>query len=121
MAHTNAIYSPPGVGGILLEQPPGDFRIDHDQSSTPRPTSSTVFEKSRGVGGPVLAATPGSWPGGGQPGGRLGPDRRSATAIGFFCGSKSASLGAALTTDDCTTSNYGATRLRIRLREPRMM
>jgi len=31
MAHTNAVYSPPGVGGILLEQPAGDFRIDHDQ------------------------------------------------------------------------------------------
>src|SRR5499427_7407535 len=35
MAHTNAIYSPPGVGGVLLEMPcdtPGcSFRIDHDQ------------------------------------------------------------------------------------------
>src|ERR1700687_4633958 len=31
MAHTNAIYSPPGVGGVLLKAPPGDFRIDHDQ------------------------------------------------------------------------------------------
>jgi hypothetical protein len=30
-AHTNAIFSPPGVGGVLLESPPGDFRIDHDQ------------------------------------------------------------------------------------------
>jgi hypothetical protein len=35
MAHTNAIYSPPGVGGVLLEQPCEtsgcSFRIDHDQ------------------------------------------------------------------------------------------
>ncbi len=35
MAHTNAIYSPPGVGGVLLAPPcnaPGcSFRIDHDQ------------------------------------------------------------------------------------------
>jgi hypothetical protein len=31
LAHTNAIYSPPGVGGVLLSPPPGDFRIDHDQ------------------------------------------------------------------------------------------
>jgi hypothetical protein len=35
MAHTNAIYAPPGVGGVLLESPcEGDgceFRIDHDQ------------------------------------------------------------------------------------------
>jgi hypothetical protein len=34
MAHTNAIYSPPGVGGVLLTPPcdaPCSFRIDHDQ------------------------------------------------------------------------------------------
>src|SRR5205823_3031351 len=34
MAHTNAIYSPPGVGGVLLTAPcdaPCSFRIDHDQ------------------------------------------------------------------------------------------
>jgi hypothetical protein len=35
MAHTNAIYFPPGVGGVLLAPPcdaPGcSFRIDHDQ------------------------------------------------------------------------------------------
>src|SRR5262249_36184884 len=31
MAHTSAVFSPPGVGGILLEAPAGDFRIDHDQ------------------------------------------------------------------------------------------
>jgi hypothetical protein len=35
MAHTNAIYFPPGVGGVLLTAPcdtPGcSFRIDHDQ------------------------------------------------------------------------------------------
>jgi hypothetical protein len=35
MAHTNAVYSPPGVGGVLLDAPcstPGcAFRIDHDQ------------------------------------------------------------------------------------------
>jgi hypothetical protein len=28
---SNAIFSPPGTGGLLLEQPPGDFRIDQDQ------------------------------------------------------------------------------------------
>jgi hypothetical protein len=39
VAHTNAIYSPPGVGGILLEQPAGDFRIDHDQKFI----STTMF------------------------------------------------------------------------------
>ena len=31
MGHTSAIFSPPGTGGILLEAPEADFRIDHDQ------------------------------------------------------------------------------------------
>jgi hypothetical protein len=48
-AHTNAIYSPPGVGGILLEQPEGDFRIGHDQKFTATTNLQSVFEKSRGA------------------------------------------------------------------------
>jgi hypothetical protein len=35
------------------------------------------------------------------------------TAIGFFCGGQSATRDQALTSDTCTPSNYGATRLRI--------
>jgi hypothetical protein len=35
------------------------------------------------------------------------------TAIGFYCGSTFAALGAPLTAAQCTPSNYGATRLRI--------
>ena len=31
MAHTSAIFSPPGNGGILVEPGDADFRIDHDQ------------------------------------------------------------------------------------------
>ena len=31
MGHTNSIFSPPGTGGILVEEPEGEFRIDHDQ------------------------------------------------------------------------------------------
>jgi hypothetical protein len=34
-------------------------------------------------------------------------------AIGFVCGNTSAALGAPLTFADCTTSNYGAIRVRI--------
>ena len=34
-------------------------------------------------------------------------------AIGFFCGSAMATRDQALTDQQCTTSNYGATRLRI--------
>src|SRR4051812_27463619 len=49
MAHTNAIYSPPGVGGILLEQPEGDFRIDHDQKFNATTNLQYVFEKRTGA------------------------------------------------------------------------
>src|SRR5258705_4976211 len=49
MAHTNAIYSPPGVGGILLAQPEGDFRIDHDQKFHATTNVQYVFEKWTGA------------------------------------------------------------------------
>ena len=56
MAHTNAIYSPPGTGGILLEQPDGDFRIDHDQKFNSTTNLQYVFEQAdRRVGGAQLA------------------------------------------------------------------
>ncbi len=52
MAHTNAIYSPPGVGGVLLEQPcdaPGcSFRIDHDQQFNT--TTNLQYTFARQVG-----------------------------------------------------------------------
>jgi outer membrane receptor protein involved in Fe transport len=35
------------------------------------------------------------------------------TAIGFFCGNQVATRDQPLTSANCTTSNYGATRLRI--------
>src|SRR4029077_4007776 len=43
----------------------------------------------------------------------LGLTADQQAAIGFFCGGKSAALGSPLTAADCTTTNYGATRLRI--------
>jgi hypothetical protein len=49
MVHTNAIYSPPGVGGILLEQPEGDFRIDHDLKFNATTNVQYVFEKRTGA------------------------------------------------------------------------
>jgi len=49
MAHTNAIYFTPGVGGVLLEEPcdqPGcSFRIDHDQKFNATTNLQYVFEK----------------------------------------------------------------------------
>jgi hypothetical protein len=52
MAHTNAIYSPPGVGGVLLAPPcdtPGcTFRIDHDQKFNA--TTNLQYEFHKGTG-----------------------------------------------------------------------
>ncbi|HEY1308099.1 MAG TPA: TonB-dependent receptor [Vicinamibacterales bacterium] len=115
MAHTNAIYSPPGVGGILLEQPEGDFRIDHDQKFNATTNVQYVFEKRLGawaalswrydsglVAGAVASLED-----------ALALTADQQAAIGFFCGSQSATRDVPLTAATCTTSNYGATRLRI--------
>ena len=115
MAHTNAIYSPPGVGGILLEQPEGDFRIDHDQKFNATTNVQYVFEKRTGawaalswrydsglVAGAVASLED-----------ALALTADQQTAIGFFCGNQSATRDAPLTGATCTASNYGATRLRI--------
>jgi hypothetical protein len=52
MAHTNAIYSPPGVGGVLLAPPcdtPGcSFRIDHDQKFNATTNVQYEFDKRSG-------------------------------------------------------------------------
>jgi hypothetical protein len=115
MAHTNAIYSPPGVGGILLAQPAGDFRIDHDQKFNATTNLQYVFEKRSGAWAALswrydsglVAGSVGSLAD------ALGLTADQQAAIGFFCGSKVAALGAPLTEADCTSSNYGATRLKI--------
>jgi hypothetical protein len=53
MAHTNAIYFPPGVGGVLLADPcEGNgcsFRIDHDQKFNTTTNLQYVFEKRSGA------------------------------------------------------------------------
>jgi hypothetical protein len=115
MAHTNAIFSPPGVGGILLEEAEGDFRIDHDQKFNSTTNLQYVFEKRVGawaalswrydsglVAGAVASLED-----------ALALTANQQTAIGFFCGSQSATRDQALTSADCTSSNFGATRLRI--------
>ena len=115
MAHTNAIYSPPGVGGILLAQPEGDFRIDHDQKFNATTNVQYVFEKRTGawaalswrydsglVAGAVASLED-----------ALALTADQQAAIGFFCGSQFATRDVPLTSATCTTSNYGSTRLRI--------
>ena len=53
MAHTNAIYSPPGVGGVLLTPPcdaPGcSFRIDHDQKFNATTNLQYTVDKKSGT------------------------------------------------------------------------
>ena len=49
MGHTNAIFSPPGTGGILLEEPGGEFRIDHDQKFQQTTNIQYEFVKSLGA------------------------------------------------------------------------
>src|SRR5437762_11036654 len=115
MAHTNAIYSPPGVGGILLEAPGGDFRIDHDQKFNATTNLQYVFDKSAGAwaaltwrydSGLVAGAV-------GSLEDALGLTADQQAAIGFNCGGVFASLGRQLTDADCTPTNYSAARLRI--------
>jgi hypothetical protein len=53
MAHTNAIYFPPGVGGVLLtppcDTPECSFRIDHDQKFNSTTNVQYAFEKRTGA------------------------------------------------------------------------
>ncbi len=53
MAHTNAIYFPPGVGGVLLTSPcdtPGcSFRIDHDQKFNSTTNLQYVLNRQTGT------------------------------------------------------------------------
>src|SRR5207244_12811937 len=49
MPHTNAIYSPPGTGGVLLSPPPGDCRIDHDQKFNATTNLQYTFNKAVGA------------------------------------------------------------------------
>jgi hypothetical protein len=53
MAHTNAIFFPPGVGGVLLTPPcdtPGcSFRIDHDQKLNVTTNLQYVLHKQTGT------------------------------------------------------------------------
>jgi hypothetical protein len=113
MAHTNAIYSPPGVGGILLEEPEGDFRIDHDQKFNSTTNVQYTFEKRLGAWVAL------SWRyDSGLVAGSV-PDYATAmtltadqqTAIGLFCGNVFATLASPITS--CSSPTRGATRVII--------
>jgi hypothetical protein len=113
LGHTNAIFTPPGTGGILLEQPEGTFRIDHDQKFQQTTNVQYVFNKPLGAWAAL------SWRyDSGLVAGAV-PDYATAltltadqqAAIGLFCGSTFASLGAPITA--CDSPDRGATRMRI--------
>jgi hypothetical protein len=112
MAHTNAIYSPPGVGGVLLEVPDGDFRIDHDQNFNSTTNLQYVFNKPLGA----WAALSWRYDSGliagsvGSVADALALTGDQQAAIGFFCGSTVATVAAPIT---ACASGGGATRLNI--------
>jgi hypothetical protein len=116
MAHTNAIYAPPGVGGVLVESPcAGDgceFRIDHDQKFNATTNVQYVFSRPLGA----WAGLSWRYDSGLVAGSVASIDDALAltgdqqAAIGFYCGSVSATREVPITSCD---SGGGATRLKI--------
>jgi len=113
MAHTSAIFSPPGAGGILIEDRTGDFRIDHDQKFNATTNLQYAFEKRTGAWVAL------SWRyDSGVVAGSV-PDYATAltltgdqqATIGLFCGGTVATVTSPITT--CSSPNRGATRVVI--------
>ena len=111
MAHTNAIYSPPGVGGVLLSAPAGDFRIDHDQKFNATTNLQYTVDKARGV----WAALSWRYDSGlvassiGDVNDLLNLTADQQTAIGMSCGSTAATLTSPITS--CAPGSISTTRL----------
>ena len=113
MATTNAIFSPPATGGILIVTPPGDFRIDHDQKFNS--TTNLQYAFARSIGGWVALVwrydsglVPSAVP---DYAAALNLDADQQTAMGLFCGSQFATLTTPITS--CSSPLQGATRLRL--------
>jgi len=115
MAHTNAIFSPPATGGVLLAAPEGDFRIDHDQKFNSTANFQYVFFKPAGAWAALswrydsglVAGAVGSL----EDALALTADQQAA--IGMSCGGVSATLSSQLTDADCTDANFATSRLRV--------
>ena len=112
MAHTNAIFSPPGNGGILVDQLAGDFRIDHDQKFNSTANFQYTFSKALGAWGALSWRYDSGLVAGSVASiaDALALTGDQQTAIGFFCGSAVATRDTPIT--ECTGGG-GATRLRI--------
>jgi hypothetical protein len=113
VAHTNAIFSPPGNGGVLVEEAAGDFRIDHDQKFNSTTNVQYVFHKRseswaalswRYDSGLVAGSVP-------DYATALALSGDQQAAIGLFCGSTVATPDAPIAA--CSSSDRGATRLVI--------
>jgi hypothetical protein len=114
IGHTRARFFGPEVGGVIFNSPLDTevFRIDHDQAFQQttnvryqRPNNGAWFSftwrfDSGEVAGAVTSLDD-----------ALSLTAAQQAAIGFFCGSQTASLGNPITS--CTSSNFGATRLAI--------
>jgi hypothetical protein len=113
LAHTNAIYSPPGVGGVLLNPPPGDFRIDHDQKFNQTTNLQYTFSKPMGAWAALVWRYDSGLVAGSVPdfATALSLTGDQQAAIGLYCGSTFATIDAPLT--GCSSPNRGATRIVI--------
>jgi hypothetical protein len=113
MAHTNAIFSGPGNGGLFVEPASGEFRIDHDQKFNSTVNLQQTFDKQHGIWGAL------SWRyDSGLVAGSV-PDFATAltlsgdqqATIGLFCGSVVATRDSPI--ESCSSSDRGAKRLVI--------
>jgi hypothetical protein len=112
-AHTNAIFSPPSAGGVLVNAPSGDFRIDHDQKFNQTTNLQYVLAKPVGA----WAAFVWRYDSGLVSSSlsdvnsllNLSPDQQSA--IHMSCGSTFATLDSPITA--CPASQISATLLRV--------
>ncbi|HUK36710.1 MAG TPA: TonB-dependent receptor [Vicinamibacterales bacterium] len=117
MGHTNAIYSPPGVGGLLLTPPcdtPGcSFRIDHDQKF--QQTTNLQYEFVKSIA--AWAAATWQYESGlvasaiGDVNDLLTLTADQQAAAGVMCGNVAATLTSPITS--CAPSSLSATRLRV--------
>jgi hypothetical protein len=113
MAHTNAVFSPPATGGVLLQPPPGDFRIDHDQKFNSTTNVQYTFNKRVGAWATLAWRYDSGLVAGSVPdyATALTLTANQQATIGLFCGSVTATLTAPIT--GCNSPSFGATRVVI--------
>jgi hypothetical protein len=113
MAHTNAIFSGPGNGGLFVDTNVGEFRIDHDQKFNSTVNLQQVFEKKSGLWGALSWRYDSGLVAGSVPdfATALSLSADQQAAIGLFCGSVAATPAAPISS--CSSPDRGARRLTI--------